>query len=201
VFVKEHLLDKLKMDSTTINHADFMAVENKAFPHQWVGKSVREVPFEQLDAIGPGAGLSSNANDMAQWLQFLLEGQSEYSSIIKNTLSPQTLAKAEMFFSKEEAWLEKIFFPNSNFLTYGMGWFIHDYKGVILCQAPGLTDGMNGLMALIPELNLGIVILNNLEAPFFSHSVLFHVIDHYQGEIKDWNQILLNILHESSSEK
>lgn len=193
VFVKEQLLDKLEMLSTTIDHASFIASQNKAFPHQWFENTIKEVPFEQLDLIAPGAGLSSNANDMSKWLQFLLDKNSEHATIIKSTLTPQTLAKPDMFFPKEFVWMEKVFFPEAHFLTYGMGWFIHDYKGVVIYQDPGLTDGMNGLMALVPELDLGIVILNNLEAPFFSHSVLFHIIDYYRNETTDWNQILLDI--------
>lgn len=193
LFIKENLLDNLQMSSTKTNHAAFLAVPNKAFPHQWKGNNIIKVPFEKLDVIAAGAGLASNATDMAKWIKFILDRNNPHVAIINDTLTPQTLVNPEMFFAKDEVWMEKVFFPKSHFLTYGMGWFIHDYKGILICQDPGLTDGMNGLMAVIPELNLGIVILNNLEAPFFSHSVLFHVVDYYRQEMTDWNQILLNI--------
>jgi CubicO group peptidase (beta-lactamase class C family) len=183
-FVKQHLLDNLKMSSTTTNHAAFLNVQNKALPHQWKGDTIIEVPFERLDVISAAAGLSSNAQDMAKWLKFLLD---------KNItlLEGDTVVNPEMFF--EEVWMEKLFFPKSHSLTYGMGWFIHDYEGVVIYQDPGLTDGMNGMMALVPELDLGIVVLSNLEAPFFSHSVLFQLIDHYRKENNDWNQIFLEL--------
>jgi CubicO group peptidase (beta-lactamase class C family) len=193
VFVKEHVLDKLAMDSTTTSHDAFLAVQNKAFPHQWKEGDSKEVPFERLDVIAPGAGLSSNANDMAKWLKFILDKNGAYSSLSKDTVTPQTVATPETFFTKEEAWLEKVFFPNCHFLAYGMGWFIHDYDGLVVYQTPGLTDGMNGLMAVIPELDLGVVILSNLEAPFFSHSLLFHSTDYYRNKITDWDQALLGI--------
>lgn len=192
-FVKQNLLDKLAMHATTTDHATFLAVPNKAFPHQWQENDIAEVPFERLDVIAAGAGISSNANDMAKWLNFILDRKSPCASIIKSTLTPQTAVDPAMFFAKEELWLEKVFFPNSHSLTYGMGWFIHDYKGVTICQDPGLTNGMNGLMAVIPELDLGVAILSNLEAPFFSHSVLFHIIDSYRNEMTDWDQIILNM--------
>lgn len=194
LFIKDNLLNKLKMYSTKTNHTDFLSAKNKAFAHQWQGNNIIEVPFERLDVIAAGAGLASNANDMAKWLKFILDKNSSQASIIENTLTSQTVVNPEMFFAKEEIWMDKVFFPNSHFLTYGMGWFIHDYKNMLVCQGPGLTEGMNGLMAVIPELNLGVVILNNLEAPFFSHSVLFHIIDYYCKEVTDWNQILLTIL-------
>lgn len=186
-FVQLKLLDPLGMKATTTMHADFLAVENKAYPHQ--GMQVKEVPFEQLDVIAPGAGLASNAKEMSKWLLFLLDNQKRFHE----SFTSQTVAKSEMFFPKGEAWMEKIFFPQSHFLTYGMGWFIHDYKGIVVYQDPGLTDGMNGLMALIPELNLGIVVLSNLEAPFFSHSLLFHLIDQYRGEITSWDKPFLEV--------
>lgn len=194
LFTKENLLDKLAMHSTKTNHAEFLAVQNKAFPHQWKGDTIEEVPFERLDVIAAGAGLSSNANDMVKWLTYILDKNSPHSSIIKSTLDPQIVANTELFFSKEGMWMEKVFFPKSHFIAYGMGWFIHDYKGILLYQDPGLTDGMNGLMAVVPELDLGIVILNNLEAPFFSHSVLFHLVDYYLKEMTDWDQLFFNNL-------
>lgn len=189
LFVKENLLNPLEMNATTVSHGAFLEVQNKAFPHQWKGDTITEVPFERLDVIVAAAGLSSNASDMAKWLKFLLNR----SPVVVDTLTPQTPVKAEMFFAKDEVWMEKIFFPNAKSVSYGMGWFIHDYKDVMICQDPGLIDGMNGLMAVIPELDLGIVILNNLEAPFFSHSVLFHIVGHYRNEKTDWDPILLNI--------
>jgi len=191
-FVREKLLNPLQMSSTKTNHADFLAVQNKTFPHQRKDNSIIEVPFERLDVIAAGAGLSSNAEEMAKWLKFILAKNHPYAPIIRHTVTPQTLANPEVFFAKEETWFHKVFFPNSRFITYGMGWFIHDYKNTLIYQDPGRTDGMDGLMAVIPELNLGIVILSNLEAPFFSHSVLFHVIDYYRNEATDWNQILLD---------
>lgn len=199
-FVKEQLLQPLKMDATQVTHQAFLASNNKAFPNHWVGKEFQECAFEPLDVINPAAGLSSNATDMVKWVQFLLDKQQVYRSIIQKTLTPQTLFQPEGFFDQDESWMQNIFFPESHLITYGMGWFIHDYKGVLIFQDPGLTAGMNALMALVPELNLGIVILNNLQAPFFSHSILFHVIDAYRGEKKDWDAHFLKILSASSKE-
>ncbi|MDP1835744.1 MAG: serine hydrolase domain-containing protein [Chlamydiales bacterium] len=197
VFVQQQILDELGMSSTTTNYRSFSASPNKAFPHEWRGCCVKQVPFPQLDIIAPAAGLSSNANDMAKWLQFLLDKQNSYSSVIKNTLTPQILPKTPMVFPEGEVWLEEVLFPRSHYITYGMGWFIHDYKGVIIFQNPGSTRGMNGLIALVPELNLGIFIASNLKAPFFNRSVLYHAIDHYLTEADDWNHIFLDVLKNS----
>ncbi len=182
-FVRENLLNPLNMHATTVSHADFLKVKNRAVPHQWKGDMVTEVPYERLDVITAAAGLASNAHDMAKWLQFILKAQ----------LTADTEVNLENFFAKNELWLDQVFFPNAGSVSYGLGWFIHDYKGLMMCQDPGLIDGFNGLMAVVPELNLGIVVLNNLEAPFFSHSVLFHIVDHYRNEVIDWNSILLDI--------
>ena len=42
-----------------------------------------------------------------------------------------------------------------------MGWFLSDFRGKKLVEHGGAIDGMRALVAMIPEENVGLVILTN----------------------------------------
>lgn len=199
-FVQKNILSPLEMNHTLTSYQDLLKQGNKAYPYQWADKkNIRQINFENLDNLDAAAGIYSNAQDMSKWLTMLT---SNGKGIVKPDtlqaiLNPQAVANATGFFTIENLHLQEVFFPNAQFLNYSYGWFIHDYKGIKICQTPGLTDGMNALMIYVPRFNLGIVILNNLEAPFFSHSVAFQLIDTYLNNKTDWNAKLLDILKSS----
>ena len=50
---------------------------------------------------------------------------------------------------------------NSHFAGYGLGWFLTDVKGNLLVSHRGTDPGMVSKISLIPDLNMGVVILTN----------------------------------------
>jgi hypothetical protein len=97
------------------------------------------------------------------------------SSSLAQIFTPQTIATTEEFTGSSAS--KEILFPTAQFLTYGLGCFIHDYRGHPLIQVPGLTDGTNSVLALIPFLNLGIFLSANAESAHFTRALLFQLID------------------------
>jgi hypothetical protein len=55
------------------------------------------------------------------------------------------------------------FNPTRHFNLYGLGWFLSDYHGRKLISHGGGLDGMISQTVLVPEENLGIVVLSNSE--------------------------------------
>ena len=47
---------------------------------------------------------------------------------------------------------------------YGLGWRIYDYSGHTLVYHAGAVQGYRGIMAFLPEKDLGVVILWNSES-------------------------------------
>jgi hypothetical protein len=62
-----------------------------------------------------------------------------------------------------------------------MGWGLRDYKGRKLVSHSGGVAGFVTRVMLVPEENLGIVILTNAEEDFAFESVLYHILDGYLG--------------------
>ncbi len=58
--------------------------------------------------------------------------------------------------------------PTRHFSGVGMGWFLYDYHGRKIINHSGSLDGMLSYTVLVPEENLGFVVLTNSESPAFA---------------------------------
>ena len=76
----------------------------------------------------------------------------------------------------------------NHFVAYGLGWKVSDYCGYITLSHGGGLPGMLSQTTIIPELNLGIVVLTNTQPGGLSHITLTRaILDSYLGvEQKDW---------------
>jgi hypothetical protein len=77
--------------------------------------------------------------------------------------------------------------PSRHFNGYGLGWGINDYLGRRVISHGGGYDGMFSHQALIPEENLGVIILTN-SMTGISNALTQRVIDAYLGAPeRDWS--------------
>jgi CubicO group peptidase (beta-lactamase class C family) len=111
---------------------------------------------------------------------------------------PRVLAEAtvtemhtpQMAIRKEGSWAT--YFPASRFITYGLGWFVNDYRGEVVVEHGGSIDGMRALVSMIPERNLGLVVLTNRGGQNLPEVVRYRAYDLMLGlEPKDWSTELL----------
>ena len=84
-------------------------------------------------------------------------------------------------------------YPEAHFLTYGIGWFLSDYRGKKVVEHGGAIDGMRAQVALLPEEKLGVVILTNMNGTPLPHILMYKVFDAYLegNRQKDWSGELL----------
>ena len=86
--------------------------------------------------------------DMAQWLRFQLNdgvvnGKRLVSSAaLRETHSPQILAGAGVGGGRGGRPTRVP--PGTHFSSYGMGWFVEDYRGQLMWQHGGNTTGHDG---------------------------------------------------------
>jgi hypothetical protein len=80
--------------------------------------------------------------------------------------------------------------PSMHFSTYGFGWGLRDYRGRMMATHTGGIDGMLSQILLVPEEELGIVVLTNTSpmGSFAHNAITFHVLDSYRGAAgeTDW---------------
>ena len=67
------------------------------------------------------------------------------------------------------------------FAAYALGWGLSDYHGRKMVGHTGGVAGMVSRVMLVPEENLGVVILTNAEQGGAFDSILYHILDSYFG--------------------
>jgi hypothetical protein len=87
-------------------------------------------------------------------------------------------------------------YPEAHFLSYGLGWFLSDYRGRKLVEHGGSIDGMRALVAMIPEEKLGVVVLTNLSGTILSIPLTYRIFDAYLGASpRDWSAEMLKTMN------
>jgi hypothetical protein len=74
-----------------------------------------------------------------------------------------------------------------NFASYALGWGLNDYHGKKIVGHTGGVAGFVSMVRLVPEENLGIVVLTNGEEGGAFSAITYHIMDHYlKVPATDW---------------
>lgn len=149
-FVPQRIFKPLGMTNSTMSMKDMEKAKDYSFGYEYNfdTKATRRLPFRDIDQVAPAGSINSSVNDMAKWLEFVLDG---------GTAGGKRLVSEKGY----EEWLKpqmKIGGKSS----YGLGWFLQEWNGMKVVQHGGNIDGFNALVAMIPEKKLGFVMLTNV---------------------------------------
>jgi CubicO group peptidase (beta-lactamase class C family) len=155
-FVKQRIFDPLGMTRTLALSKDLLTAENKTAPHDFVNGTILKVPYGLLDNLGPAGSISSSVNDMSKWMIMLLN-KGAYNG---RQIIPEKVIK--------EAWYPHTIvgiggrpFNKGHFSLYGLGFGIREYEGRTIISHTGGVTGYLSSVTLVPDENLGIVVLTN----------------------------------------
>jgi CubicO group peptidase (beta-lactamase class C family) len=191
-FVTSRILAPLHMAPCVATQARLADRSNVASPHAPVeGKVVPISPDDTRMAAAAG-GIQCNITGLAKWqLTQLGHGQA------KN--GPRIFSEAQ----SEEMWKpQTITYPTgkraeltrTHFGAYGLGWGLEDFNGYKRLSHSGGLEGMVTYQSLIPELNLGVIVLTNAQEGEAFATIALQIIDAYTGDAKrDWVRIIQGI--------
>ena len=159
-FVKERILTPLGMTRTTTSIRDNK--DNIAMPHNESGGKLRVLKPGNVDSAAAAAGLNASVKDLSNWMRLQLgRGTFDGKQIFSKERSAEMWAQNTILginpFPAKDA-------PTQMFSGYGLGWFLNDYRGHKVVSHGGGLDGMISETALMPDLNLGLVVLTNSES-------------------------------------
>jgi len=186
-FIDQQFFTPLKMNRSNTSFSDWAKMENVATPHGLDDGEVVPIPHDDVDNMAPAGAINSSANDMAQWL-LLQTGNGMYEgvqvvdpAVIAETRKPHNLQQVSDSAKEINPW--------THFSAYGLGWALSDYRGRLVVSHGGGLNGMISTVAMLPEENLGIVVLTNFDTHGLRQSVVNHVFDAYLGvDDQDWDQ-------------
>lgn len=190
-FTAKNIFEKLGMGNSTFSIMDMQKSADFAIPHDSVNGKSQQIPFRNLDAVGPAGSINSSISDMGKWLQMQLnEGNLDGSQIIsKETLAeihkPQMISNILGF--------DKLF-EELGTETYAMGWFSQPYLHKKLIHHGGGIDGFITFVGFLPELDIGIVVFGNSGSlvPYFAAFGYMDLL--IKGSIGPWEERLKKLM-------
>jgi CubicO group peptidase (beta-lactamase class C family) len=198
-FLKRRIFDPLGMTATTTTTKGIDTLQNVATPHVLQDGKVTPVGWRDFDNLGGAGAINSSAWEMAQWIRLQLGGgvyagtRLLSDSVMKEMHTPQTVIRMGEATQR--------LFPDTHFQAYGLGWTLQDYRGRKVVGHGGSLDGMRTQVGMIPEEDLGVVVITNLNNSWIPQVVVYHVFDAFLGpREKDWNQAMYAVYLESQRE-
>lgn len=176
--VRRRILEPLGMTQTFTGEKGIAGRNDVASPHYRLNDTVTAIARLDFDPIGPAGTMYSSASDMAKWLRFLLD-----SSRVRRGATPmlQPTTFAEMFTPQTVIRREQ-FYPTSrltkpNFTAYGLGWFLHDYRGELVALHTGSIDGYVAIVGLLPSRRTAIAVMANVDHTELRHALVYETFD------------------------
>jgi CubicO group peptidase (beta-lactamase class C family) len=192
-FLRTRILQPLEMRETRYNSDYLQPGDNVASGHAKADFSdLQPAPRMSWSNVAGAGGLYSSAHDMARWMRVQLaggvygrEGDAELrlfsaarQKAMWSLVTPMPIAEPKV---------EALKATRPNFLGYGEGWMVSDYRGRKLVWHTGGWPGMVSRVTLVPELNLGIVVLTNQEVSAAFHAVTMQALDAFlDAPPTDW---------------
>jgi CubicO group peptidase (beta-lactamase class C family) len=138
--------------------------------------NLQEIPYDQVDNLGPAGSMVSCAKDMARWLLFQLDsGRIDGKPVVAWPVLRKTREMATAISSRKSA-----NYP-THFSGYGLGVFINDYNGRQVYSHTGGAFGFVTNTCFVPEEKLGITILTNNDNQSFFELLRYQLLDAYLG--------------------
>ena len=181
--VRQRVLGPLGMTATNFSLADLQKSRDFSMPYAEFGDTVREVPFHNLDNIGPAGEINSTAADMARYLLFHINCGLVAGKRILSEANAQQMQSPQVAITGP---------PDQQELgpsAYGMGFFTTTYRGYRLVEHPGDAPGYATALAFLPDQKSGVVVMANLSSTFLRDIVAYNVLDRLLGlEQLPWSQ-------------
>lgn len=154
----ELLFEPLGMTSTTTLHDDYLAVDDRAAMHARTGEGVYEQLFDRdADAEAPAGGVASTAGDIAKWMNMVLaNGEVDGEEFI----DPLVLAKTYSAHSITGGDAKNLTTRTSHY-GFGMNVGATVTGRVSISHSGAFGWGTATNATMIPDLNVGIVVLTN----------------------------------------
>ncbi len=182
-FAAQRILAPLGMRESSLSVRDLAGKTNLALPHARINDTLRIVPARDIDHVAPAGSINSNVLDMAQWIRFQLNGGKVNGKALlgqrafEETRTPQFAMRRGGGGGGAAQGAER----DGYFSAYGMGWFLQDYKGRFVVHHGGNIDGMTALVAMLPDEQLGVVALANMNGSPLPTALTYTIFDRFLG--------------------
>ena len=203
-FIEQRIFNPLSMDDS---YASLTYINDKskvASPHLNKAKKLSLTDPEQWDPTkinGAAGGIYSNVHDLTNWMLVQLN-KGKYGANLEQQLFTEA-SQQEMWKIHTTTEVNRNPRYHSHFSGYGLGWNLTDVNGALVVSHTGGLIGMLSKTMLVPDLNLGIIVLTNtyLDGAGVFSVVTQSLLDKYLGlDDFDWIGTYAKRLNQGASE-
>jgi hypothetical protein len=148
--IENRIFKPLGMKTSNTTAAAMQKTRDFSFGYEYNPntKGTRRLPQREIPAAAPAGAINSSAREMSQWVRLMLgNGVIDGKRLVSET-GFKELVKKQMTITGN--------------IGYGLGWFLRQWNGHQVVEHGGNIDGFNAQVALMPDQNVGFVLLTNV---------------------------------------
>jgi CubicO group peptidase (beta-lactamase class C family) len=184
-FVETRIIQPLGMTKTATSFARLKDKSNVIEPHAPVNGTLSVIKRDWSTTANAAGGINSSVADMSKWIIMQMNHGLYGEGLTKRMFSEKV---------HEEMWSAQTIIPvgattayNTHFQAYGLGWNLSDVHGYKQATHTGGLAGNVTQVTLIPEINLGIIVLTNQQVGAAFSAITNTIKDSYFGiQGRDW---------------
>ena len=206
-FLRTRIFGPLGMDAVRFNSDALRPGDNVATGHSRADfKDLVPAPRLSWANVSGAGGLYANVLDMSRWMRVhladgVIEGEGESAKRLVSEERQSAMWSAVTPIPVSKPSVPELEPARPNFLGYGEGWQLSDYRGEKLVWHTGGWPGMVSRMTLVPAEGLGVIVLTNAELGGAFNAVTLRVLDAYlDAPPTDWAAAYAAALAKSQSD-
>lgn len=184
-FVESRIMQPIGMTNSVASWSRLRDTINTIVPHVPTNGKLEVIPRYTNHIFDAAAGVYSSVNDLSKWLILQLNN-GKYDG------DKQLFSKKQ----HDEMWKPQTIMPVPNtqpyktmFRNYALGWRVEDVNGYLQVSHSGALDGVFTQTLMMPEINLGIIVLTNQQSSASFTAISNTIKDSYLG-IKNTDHVL-----------
>ena len=188
-FMKERVFKPLGMNDTFSSYELSKVYKNRTSAHWKIDGKISKIDEQLAENIGPAGSVWSTADDTGKWVRFMV-GNTKVNgknflrpTTYREILKPQVMVPLEQFYPSEKLTKPK-------WMTYGLGWFQHDYRDDMVNFHTGSLAGRTAIMGMLSDRKVGVYVFGNMEHAEVRHAIMYKAFDvfGFNDNSRDWSK-------------
>jgi hypothetical protein len=147
------------------------------------------IPHRNFDALSATGAMTSSLADMETWFSAFACGGAIHgrrllaAETVEEMLTPRIAVRRDGI--HPQRWASRY---EANFVSYGLGWYAHDFAGRRINEHTGALEGFLMLGCAVPSERIAIVVLTNQHRCAAIHPLRYLLLAHAFGlPQQDWD--------------
>ena len=178
-FIEQRIMQPIGFTTSKASWGRVKNNPNIIYAHVPFNGKVQAIAHDWSENANAAGGIMSNLTDLSKWV-ILQMNNGKYGEGLSKKIFSEVV--------HEEMWAPQTIIRvggpgpyNTHYASYGLGWFLNDVKGYKQVSHTGGLLGTVTQVTLLPELQLGIIVLTNQQSGAAFTAITNTIKDSYFG--------------------